>query len=193
MAQKSSSSLIASLVLCIPLVALAWFLLPMFLPMWRWMNLDFVHIAAVSSTPENQLRREYEFTVRWFPRGDGDPTPYQIISMNPPWGDTPGHTDEENVLIRCVFISERSGSPPSDVMRGGNTYKDTYFKGRGWRLPAGSIPGLPAKRPIVVQQPGELEKVDIGNSQALSMELLDPRAWANDDDDIDDGYAAPGH
>jgi hypothetical protein len=186
----SSSSKIATLIVIVPLLAVAWFLAPLALPVWRWQNMDFLQLAKKTGMKEGELKREFDMRVRYQPRGAGDkdPTPYQIISMDPPWASVDDkNNDEDHLLVRCTFISDRSGNPPSTLFLG-STFKDRYFKVHGWRFPPGTF-GFNKTRPVVVYQGDSIEKMSIAEADVIHNEIgLGQVKWANDDTDIDDGF-----
>jgi hypothetical protein len=183
----SSSSKIATIIVIVPLLLLAWFLAPMALPVWRWQNMDFLKLSKSLNQPEAALKREFDMQVRYHPRSDNDPCPYQIIRMEPAWASVDDkNNDEDHVLVRCTFISDRSGSAPSQLFIG-STYKDRYFKVHGWRFPPGSF-GFNKFRPVVIYRGDSIEKMSIGNAEVLDNELtMGQVKWANDDKEIDDG------
>ncbi len=186
MAKSSSASRLATFVLIIPLLIGAYLIAPLFLPVWRWQNLDFAAIALRTGKPEAKLRQEFTATVRLKARADGDPASYQIIRMEPEWGSLDGNRDEEKLLVRCVFMSDRTGRPPSSLYIAGSSWKDTYFTCRVWRLPAKAV-GVVPNRPVVIFQSASLDKLEIGAAQVLNDEVSN-RGWDNDDNDVDDGF-----
>ncbi|MBA3710271.1 MAG: hypothetical protein H0W83_15780 [Planctomycetes bacterium] len=188
----SSSSKIATLIVLVPLALLAWYLAPMALPVWRWRNMDFREQSKKLNIPEAMLKKEFDMRVRFHPRGDGDPFPFQLISMDPTWlsADEKTHNDEDHLMVRCTLISDRSGNPPSSLFLG-STYKDRYFKTHGWRFPPGAF-GLDKRRPVVIYQGDTFDKLSIGDAEVLDTEVnYGAGKWTNDDKDPDDGFAAP--
>ena len=189
---NSSVSKIAMLAVIIPMGALAWFIAPWFMPVWRWQNLDFAAMAKEhekEKLTESILRTEYDMLVWYSPRKPGDPIPFLIVSCNPPihtvW---PDYTNESTppLLVRATVVSERDGEPISKIWVGA-TPEERFFKIRGWRLPPGSL-GKPQKRQVVVYQGFSLEKLDIGlgvqkRSDIQGWERDDnPREWPERDD-----------
>jgi hypothetical protein len=164
----------------------AWFISPMFLPVWRWRNVDFAAIAQRSGIAENILRTEFNAQVRYSPRGDGDPLPWQLITLDPPWHTlSKAFDNEEEFLVRCTLVGDRNGQP-INMLWVGNTAKDRYFTVKAWRFPPGSF-GFNAKRPVLVYNVGSLEKMDISASLYADQAY---RYWQNDDDwdERDDGW-----
>ncbi|MBA2479565.1 MAG: hypothetical protein H0V44_02800 [Planctomycetes bacterium] len=184
----SSSSKIATIIIVIPLLLLAWFLAPMALPMWRWQNMDFPKLSKSLNLPEATLKREFDMQVRYHPRAENDPMPFQLIRMEPPWASVDDkNEDEDHMLVRCTFISDRSGQPPSSLFIG-STYKDRYFKIHGWRFPPGAF-GFSKARPVIIYRGDSIEKISIGNAEVLDNELgMGQVKWENDDKTIDDGF-----
>lgn len=179
---------IAIIGVTIPILVAAWFAAPTFLPMYRWMDVDLRRIAQDSGLSEAAVATEYTMKVRYNPRGEGDPLPWQIITCAPAY-----HTvntkveDEAEVLVRCTFVSANDGKPPGTAFIN-STYKDRYYTAKGLRLPAGSL-GFNAKRTVVIYNPLDLVRMEI--TQA-SMTQLEIKAWESDDEwnDRDDGFQA---
>lgn len=188
-----SSSKIATLVVIIPLLVVAWFLAPMVLPVFRWQHMPMEKLTKATGLPEAELKREYQVKIRYNPRGDGDPCPWQIIEMSPPWASTGDkHDDEDHLLVRCTFISERDGKGPSKLFLGSGGaagFKDRYWKAVVWRFPGGTF-GMNKHRPVLVYQGGTLEKMEVGEAQSLDFDILSPSSakWEDDDKEVEDGY-----
>ena len=76
---------IAVIAVLIPCLIALWFALPMFLPMFLWTKVDLAAIAASKNVPQSKLETKFKLSVRYHPRGEGDPLPWQIIDSTPPW------------------------------------------------------------------------------------------------------------
>lgn len=184
-----SVAFIAAVVVLVPLLIGAWFALPLFLPMYLWTKVDFRAIAQRYGMSEEALRTKFSMRVRYEPRGEGDPHPWQIIDMQPAWNTVhPAAEDESEVLVRCVFLSANDGQPPSTMLIGG-TYKDRYWRVQGWRLPPGSL-GHHPKRPVVIYDPMSKELMDITSADMTRREV---QRWESDDEwpERDDGWSPP--
>jgi hypothetical protein len=186
MAKPSSPKYVVFIFIGIALVV-SWFIAPMFLPMWKWQNVDFHKIATERNLDESVLKTEFDATVRFNPRALGDPIPWQIVRMSPEWGSVAdANEDEAGLLVRCSLIGDRTGEPPGGLWVG-NTARDRYFRMKVWRFPPGMF-GLNDKRPVLLYQAMTLEKLSIGEAQGLDLEL---RVVVNDDfwDGRDDGWS----
>ncbi|MCS6971111.1 MAG: hypothetical protein NZ552_08915 [Planctomycetes bacterium] len=182
-------SFLAAIVVIVPILVGVWFALPMFLPMYLWTKVDFRQLAQRYQLPEEALRTKFRMRVRYEPRGEGDPLPWQIIDMQPAWNTVyPKAEDETEVLVRCTFISANDGQPPSTMMIG-NTYKDRYWTVEGWRLPPGAL-GHHPKRPVVVYDPLSKDQMDIATADMTRMTV---QRWESDDlwPERDDGWEPP--
>jgi hypothetical protein len=184
-APGKTSSKIAAIVVLIPVLILGWYIAPLFLPMWRWQNLDFEKIAKEKGVPVAELQRQYQVVIRHAPRGEGDPCPWQIMTMDPVWEKT----DEEKLLVRATVVSDRTGSPPGSFQLNSGHRRDCYFRATAWRLPPGSC-GFNAYRPVLVYAGGSLEKLDISKAEEMHFHATQSN-WANDDDEVEDGWTAP--
>jgi hypothetical protein len=188
-AKTSASGIITLFVLAL-LGAVAWFVAPMFLPVYRWQHVDFARIAADASrrgipTTIAQVSTEFDVEFAYQPRGTGDPRPWVLLAMTPSWADATGDdaNDESGKAVRCTVIGERTGKTVSDFLLGSNHYKDRFFQAKAWRLPPGSLPGMDAQRPIILFKGGTLEKMEYGKAETLQFALRDPRLWEPDDDE----------
>lgn len=184
---KSGPPKWVSFVFAIVLLAIAWFIAPLFLPMYRWIHVDWAGVARQHKLSEQDLRRPYTVRFRYAPRGPADPRPFQLLSMDPAWattGDT--HEDEENVAIRINVINDRNGGQPSQFLRG-NTNKDRYFTATAWRFPPGSL-GFSDESPVILYNSMSLDKLAYGDCIILDDELRDRRKW----DQPDDGWTPEG-
>jgi len=180
---------IAIIAVLIPCLIALWFALPMFLPMFLWTKVDLAAIAASSNVPQSKLETTFKMSVRYHPRGEGDPLPWQIIDSSPPWKEIyPDQEDEFQLLVRCTFISGNDGEPPSTTFIN-STYKDRYWKVDALRLPPGSL-GRNAKRPVVVYDRMSMTRMEISNADMLQRSV---QKWENDDEweARDDGWSAP--
>ena len=198
---KTSTSKIATILVLIPLILLGWWASSIFFPVWRWSHMDFEKLAAEKKYSEAELRREFHMIVRYYPRGEKDPFPWQIVKMNPIWSsDQEPDIDETDTLVRCDLISENDGSPPGLLTMGsGTTWSDRYFQLTGWRVPSGSFGRANSKRPLVIYKGFSLSKLPASGEEGLSagywrqvLELDEPAAnkWTNDDfwPDRQDGF-----
>lgn len=189
----STSSKMATLVVIIPLLILAWFLAPMALPVFRWRHMQPEKLSKATGVPVKELFTEYKVEVRYNPRGEGDPCGWQIVRMNPPWESVNDKRDDEDLkLVRCTFISERDGKPPSKLWLGSGGaagYKDRYWKAVVWRFPPGTF-GMNKHRPVVVYRGDTLDKMEVGHAESLDFEINSPSAakWENDDKEVEDGF-----
>jgi hypothetical protein len=183
-------AVIATLAVMVPILVAMWFAAPMFLPMFLWTKVDLKAIAASSGLSETSLGTKFALKVRYNPRGEGDPLPWQIMESTPPFSDVyPQAEDEFQILVRCTFVSANDGQPPSTAFIN-NTFKDRYFKAKALRLPPGTL-GFNAKRPVVVYDRMDLEKMDISSADGYQRTVS---GWENDDiwPERDDGWTAPG-
>lgn len=182
-------AVIATIAVMVPILVGVWFALPMFAPMYMWTKVDLRKIAAASSTDQKRLETQFSFEVRYHPRAEGDPLPWQIIRMTPSWISVyPEAEDEEDVLVRCSFISGNDGVAPGTTFIN-NTFKDRYFRVTGIRLPPGSL-GFNAKRPVVIYNQLDLAKMSITDADMTQRTIS---SWENDDEwpERDDGWGAP--
>lgn len=183
-------AVIAVIAVMVPILIGAWFALPMFAPMYLWTKVDLGRIATAKGIDKAKLETQFQMQVRYHPRGEGDPLPWQIIRMTPEWASVhPGQEDEAELLVRCTFVSGNDGAPPSTTFIN-NTFKDRYFTVTGIRLPPGSL-GFNAKRPVVVYNQLDLSKMSITDADMTQRTI---GAWESDDEweDRDDGWRAPG-
>lgn len=182
---------IALIAVLVPITIAIWFAAPIFLPIYRWLHINPAVIARATGKPEKAVATIYKFRLVYNPRGEGDPVPWQIINSDPPFGTVyPGpDNDEEKLLVRCVLISANDGKPPGTAFIN-TTYMDRYYNATGLRLPPGSLPGLPAKRPIVVYTPLDMSRMTITDAGTWRNESS---RWENDDQwqDRDDGWSPP--
>jgi hypothetical protein len=183
-APTSSSSKLISLMFVVVALIGGYFLSPMFLPTWRWKNVDFKQMAITTGKKESVLSTIFNVEVRYHPRNNNssDPAPWQVLTMDPMWHTVDKNNEnEENLAVRCTFISERTGSPLPAIYLGG-TYKDRYFKCKAYRFPPGSF-GQVATRPVLVFLPSTLDKMSIGVAQTREAEV---KEYFDNDDEWDD-------
>jgi hypothetical protein len=191
-AKTSLGAKVALAVIVIPLLIGAWFAAPLVLPMWRWQHLDkgngWAKAAQEGGETESVVKTEFECIVRHAPRGKGDPTPWQIVKSMPDWYDLnpDKHDDEQRVLVRAAMISEKDGTPFSDLWVGA-ARDEKYFKIKAWRLPPKTF-GLGHGRPVLVYS--QFTRLSIGEGQGLNGTIS---GYANTDADIDDGYVPPSN
>lgn len=183
---------IATIAVVVPMLIGAWFAAPIFLPMYRWFHVDLKTISRQTKIAEATLATQFKLKVRYNPRGEGDPVPWQIIDSQPAFASLyPGDdNDEEKLLVRCQMISANDGQSPSTTFINA-TYQDRYYSVVALRLPPGSLPGFSAKRPILVYNQLDLQKLNISEANALRGGVA---SWENDDEwpARDDGWSPPG-
>ncbi|MBN8524438.1 MAG: hypothetical protein J0M02_03765 [Planctomycetes bacterium] len=183
-------AVIATVAVMVPILVGAWFALPMFAPVFLWTKVDLRKIASTTKVDEARLKTQFKLQVRYNPRGDGDPLPWQIISMEPAWKEVyPEQEDEAELLVRCTFVSGNDGRPPGTAFIN-STFKDRYFRATGLRLPPGSL-GFNPKRPVVVYNQLDLAKMSITDADGTQRNVS---GWENDDewDERDDGWTTSG-
>ncbi len=200
---KTSTSKIALLLVLIPIGIGVWYLLPFALPMYRWTKVDFAKIAQATNQSAERLQTAYTMIVRYHPRGDGDPAPWQIVSSAPAWrdGDPEHRPDEFEVLVRCRLINDHNGKPPSEFVIGSsgpNDWKERYFRVIGWRFEGNaalSLPGPQSPRPVILYQGFSLERLPVREAMLTRGSIEDrPKDWLSDDTwpERDDQWEAPG-
>jgi hypothetical protein len=182
---KSSSFLVWVLVVLVPVCALTWWISDIFLPVYRWTEVDFKKIAVASGKAEADLQKTYKLIVRHAPRFANDPIPWQIVTSEP------AIEEEEKILVRATIISDRTGRPISQLYLGSGSRIDQYWHVTAWRLPPGTN-GFNAHRPVVLYDGSSLTKAGFGES-AKWEETLGSRGkpvskdWSDDDDEVEDG------
>ncbi len=182
------SSKVATVIVLVPLLALAWFLAPMALPVYRWRYMDFLELSKKTGIPLAEISKQYDVTARYAPRGLEDPLPWQIMTMDPTWVSVNSkHDDEDHILVRCTFVSDRDGTPPSKLFLGSGSLKDRYWRARAWRMPPGTL-GFNSKRPVVIYAGDSIEKLSIGQCEMLDDEVTRQSKWTNDDKEVEDGF-----
>lgn len=182
-----TGSRVALIIVIIPILAVAYLISPLFLPRWRWENMSsWEQLATKYKQPVAKLQQEYQLLVRYKPRADGDPMPWQILTSTPLYDP---ENDDEHRLVRISLISDRTGEPPSTLNVGSANYRDVLFRTSAWRFPPGAF-GQNRFRPVVVYQGSTFEKCD--NSEAYQWEnsLKEPQ-WFSDDEEIEDGFKKP--
>lgn len=185
---KNSGSTIVALFIVVVLGVVAWFIAPMFAPVYRWQHVDFAAIAADATrrgipTTTALVSKEFDVEFAYVPRGPGDPRPWVLLGMSPSWAEATGDegNDEAGKAIRCNVIGERTGKSVSEFLLGSNHYKDRFYEAKAWRLPPGSI-GLDPERPTLLFKGGTLEKMLYTKAETLHFALRDPKSWEQDDD-----------
>jgi hypothetical protein len=179
---------LALIVVLIPIGAVLYYLSPFLFPVWRWENMsDWNALSTKLGKPVAQLQKTYKVILRNNPRGENDPTPWQILSSEPafdPENEAPNH------MVRCTLISERTGTPPSSLRLGSN-YRDSFFTGTVWWFPPGAF-GFNKARPVLVYDGWAFDKLSSNEAFQWDGEMKDSQKWTNDDTEIDDGYVVPG-
>ena len=174
-------------VVIIPLLLVAYFVSPLFLPRWRWENMhDWAGLATQFKQPVAKLQQTYEIVARYNPRGENDPTPWQILQSTPRYDP---ENDEEFHIVRATLISDRTGEPPSKLRLGSGNYRDQFFSGMVWRFPPGAF-GFNRYRPVVVFDGSSFDKVPSTQAYSWNGQMSDDK-WTNDDE-IHDGFKVPG-
>jgi hypothetical protein len=184
---------------------------PRLLPLYRWFMLDFAEIAAKHKVKESDVRTVHEVTIRYDPRGDDDPSPWQLLSFEgkttPPWATTASGDliDEYQTLVRVTLLNDHTGKPPSKLWMGMRKHLDfdRYWTAKAWRLPAGAL-GQSPYHPVLVYQGLSLERLPksralfLANTirPALKKDEGEEGKWYTDDDpyyypERDDGYIPP--
>lgn len=182
---SNSSSKIAGFLVAAVLLIVAAVIGKMFIPYYRLKDVDFAAIARKHQLKESFVRQEYDVTVGYRPRGEGDPNPWVITEMKPSWADATGDPDQDETGFarRCAFVSEKDGLTVSKFWLGAMNYKDLYWTAKAWRLPAGALPGQGRGRPILLYRSGSLEKLSFSQSDILHVDLRDTGKWEIDDED----------
>ncbi len=185
-----SGSRIAMVAVIIPILLVAYFVSPLFLPRWRWENMrDMEGLAIQLKQPAAKLKQTYEVVARYSPRGEGDPVPWQILQSNPLYD--PENDEGEHKMVRVTLISDRTGEPPSKLRLGSGNYRDVFFKGTVWRFPPGAF-GFNRFRPVVVFDGSAFDKMESREAFTWDGEMKETAKWTNDDTDIKDGFKVPG-
>ncbi len=174
MLKDKGSKITAAFVLAI-LAILGWAIAPLFLPLYRWIDVDFQKEAASKNVPLEELQKEYDIFLFYDPRGEGDPAPWKIVDMIPEWGGESTAAWEKNeeydIEVRCILISDKTGKPPSTLYVG-SFPKDRYFGCKGWRFKPGSL-GQTSTRPVVMFNSMSWHKLDPGQFRAYQQRNLD--------------------
>ena len=176
-----------------------WIMLPLFLPVYLWMEVDFKQLAEQHKNLEGatleELQKEWTWKVYYNPRGEGDPLPWQIMSDNenyPAWITD----DEYNTLVRVNFISAAEGTKPSSFFLANANDYDRFYTATGFRLPPGSL-GIDNKRSIFLFTAREKENFGMSKAHIDHIRTsTGDNLWLNDDDweewpERDDGYRPP--
>jgi hypothetical protein len=188
---KSATRIITVLIL-IGFGAICYALAPIFLPIYRWTEVDFDKIAkAAQARGETKitstlLQKKFKVEIAYLPRNNADPRPFLLMSSDPPWHEVIGDPDQDETgkLVRCTVIGDRNGERISDFLLGSGQWKDRFFRVEVWRLPPGSL-GKDAERPILLYDNETLTKFSIGEAEVRNSDIKDAGKWQPDDD----GYA----
>jgi hypothetical protein len=180
---------IAVLAVLIPLLIAAWFAAPMFVPIYRWTKVDLPKLATATGSSEAQLGTWYQMQLRYAPRGEGDPLPWQIISSQPPYEQVyPDAIPEDLLLVRCTLRSANTGEAPGTTFIN-SSWKDHYYTAKALRLPPGTLGSNP-KRPLVIYEALDFKRMDVTGADNARRTVLN---WESDDlwADRDDGWSPP--
>src|SRR4051812_3233629 len=113
---ESSTSRILVVFVVILIGVIGFFIAPIFMPMWRWRNLDFHQLAIDKKAAEGPRRKGHLFRSRSArpATNDEDPSPSQIVTIPPPWNsfEPEKRENEDPLLVRCSVISDKTGQPP---------------------------------------------------------------------------------
>ncbi len=193
-------------------VVTAWFVAPYFVPVYRHLHVDFQEIAAKYDIPQEALEQPQEMFLRYAPRGEGDPAPWQLISQQadqhtPDWLHRFDPATEEEgygpMLIRVWVILDGDGEPPSTMRINSGLRRDLYWSGQGWRLPPGALGVGKGKRTVVLMRQNTWSKCDVTTAEVLHGAVRSglkkpdsPKGYVTDDDPElyptrDDGYRRP--
>ena len=186
-------SRMAVLGVLIPALILAYFISPLFLPRWRWENMrDMQALSVQLKQPKAKLEQTYEVVMRYNPRAEGDPVPWQIMQSTPLYD--PENDEGLHMMVRVSLISDRTGEPPSKLRLGSGNYRDCYFKGTVWRFPPGAFAALGFNkfRPVVVFDAANFDKCESREAMTWDGESKETQTWTNDDTEIKDGFRVPG-
>lgn len=188
---QSSTSRIMTLFFLALFAAILWFGAPFVLPMYRWLHVDFAKEAqkAVANgykVTEAQLRTKYKIEFSYQPRGDGDPRPFVLLKMTPDYysvvPEDDWSFDEENLLLRCSIINDKTGEPPSKFHYVSNNYKDRFFVAEAWRFPPKALGKTTGDRPLFLYDSMTFDKMSIGDAQIREEQIKNATIWTPDDD-----------
>jgi len=188
---QSSTSRILTVFMLVGFGALVWFVAPWFLPVYRWVNVDFAEISAKANAngyrvTADQVGKKYLVEFGYVPRGKGDPRPWVLLKMTPEYysvvPDDDFSVDEEGLLLRATIINDRTGEQPSEFLRGAGQFKDRYFRAEAWRFPPKSLGLNTGDRPVILYDSMSLEKMSIGQAQH-QQGLIDNTSLSIPDDD----------
>jgi len=185
----TTSSRMATIVVVIPIIILAWFLAPYALPVFRWRSMNFDDLSKKLNLPASQLQQQFQVTMYYHPRNPTDPCPWQIMGMDPPWDSIDSKRDDESSeLVRCTLISDRDGEPPSKFFLGSGNYKDCFWQGKVWRFPAGTF-NKSTFHPVLVYSASTWDKASFTDAEVFYSEVQNrgTKTWTNDDKDTGDG------
>lgn len=186
---SKNGSRLALIAVLIPLGFLLYYISPLVMPRWRWEHMDnkWEELASSTKLPQTKLKQVYDVVVRYKPRGDKDPLPWQVLTSTPLYDP---QNDEEFHIVRVTLISDHTGDPPSSFLIGSGNYRDVFFKGKAWRFPPGTF-GFNKFRPVVVYDGWNFDKLESTEAYRWDGEMKETTKWVNDDTDIEDGYKVP--
>ena len=164
-------------------LVIAWIVAPYFLPMYRWLDLDWQAAADVHSKVSlADVQQNRKFIVRYNPRDSvaNDPIPWQIVlenesSLPKSW---PDHEGEYDICIRLNIYSDRDGKVLPKLFTVGSTVQDRYFNVEGWALPPKSL-GSTNPRPVLLLDRWSMSKMTIGEAKGVEGRATE---FADDDD-----------
>lgn len=162
---KDKNQKVVAWIVLIGFAIVAWFIAPLFLPVYRWLHVDWNIESQRSGVQIEELKREYRMNLFYKPRGEGDPAPWLIMDMEPAWDEFASaeweRFDEYNLAIRCILISDKTGKSPSTLYIG-SFDKDRYFTCMAWRFKPGAFGHESSPRPVVLFKEMTWEKLDKG-------------------------------
>ena len=118
-------------------LVVAWFMAPSFLPMYRWLDMDWQAAAdAHAEVTLDQIKQPVDVQLRYAPRANmvDDPMPWQVIVTDGAPANWPEYRDAYEMLVRIHLVSDRDGDAMAKLFTTGSTAQDRYFKAQGWAL-----------------------------------------------------------
>jgi hypothetical protein len=184
-ATSNSGSRVAGFLVTTVVLIVAAVVAKMFVPWYRLKDVNFDAIAQKAQVRPDFVRKEYDVTMCYRPRGETDPNPWLLVTMKPTWAEATGdpEQDETGFARRCNFISEKDGYTVSKFWLGSMSPKDLYWSAKAWRLPPNALPGKSKDRPVILYRAGSLEKMSFAQSDVLHSDLRDSNKWEIDDDE----------
>jgi|GEM_PF-3886884 len=188
---QSSTSRILTVFMLVGFGALVWFVAPFFLPVYRWIHVDFADVSAKANAngykvTAGQVGEKYKVEFGYLPRGKGDPRPFVLLKMTPEYysiiPDDDFSVDEEGLLLRATIINDRTGEPPSAFMLGTGQFKDRYFRAEAWRFPPKSLGLSTGERPVILYDTMTIEHMSLGEAQYQQSLVDNPGVTIPDDD-----------